>query len=48
LGRVRGKTTTAFGSHEWLMSATDGDTDAPSGVSEGSVMVNVLVTNCMK
>lgn len=41
----RGKTTTAFGSQEWLISAIRGDTDAPSGVSDGSLTVKVFVTN---
>jgi hypothetical protein len=42
---ARGKTTTAFGSHEWLIKATTGETHAPIGVKEGVDIVNVLVVN---
>lgn len=42
---LRGNTTTAFGRHEWFMSATSGDTVAPMGVSEGEVRANVFVMN---
>ena len=40
-----GNTTTALGSHEWLMRATDGATQAPSGLNVGVVTVNVFVVN---
>lgn len=43
---TRGKTTTAFGSQEWLMRATIGDTHTPVGVNVGVVTENVLVMNC--
>jgi hypothetical protein len=42
---LRGNTTTAFGRHEWFVSATSGDTVAPMGVSEGEVKANVFVMN---
>lgn len=45
---MRGKTTTALGSHEWLMSAINGEIEAPIGVKEGVVTLNVLVTNYIK
>ncbi len=41
----RGKTITAFGSHEWLANATAGATQIPIGVREGAVRVKVLVVN---
>lgn len=41
----RGKTTTAFGSQEWLIRATEGDTHAPRGSNEGVEMVKVFVVN---
>ena len=41
----RGKTMTAFGSHEWLANATVGATQMPIGVREGAVRVNVFVVN---
>ena len=41
----RGNTTTAFGRHEWFVSATSGDTVAPMGVSEGEVNAKVFVMN---
>ena len=41
----RGKTMTAFGSHEWLANATVGETHMPIGVSAGVVSVNVFVVN---
>ena len=41
----RGKTMTALGSQEWLISATSGDTDTPTGVNEGEVNAKVFVTN---
>lgn len=40
-----GKTTTALGSHEWLINAIVGDIAAPIGVKVGVVTVKVLVTN---
>jgi hypothetical protein len=36
---------TAPGSQEWLKSATSGETDTPTGVSEGEVNAKVFVTN---
>lgn len=42
---ARGNTTTAFGSHEWLIKATTGETHAPIGVKAGVDTVNVLVVN---
>ena len=42
---LRGNTKTAFGRHEWFVSATSGDTVAPMGVSEGEVSANVFVMN---
>ena len=42
---ARGKTTTAFGSHEWLIKATTGETHAPIGIKAGVDIVNVLVVN---
>lgn len=42
---ARGNTTTALGSQEWLIRATDGATQAPSGLSVGVVAVNVFVVN---
>jgi hypothetical protein len=42
---ARGNTITAFGSQEWLMRATRGDTVIPSGVKEGEVRVKVFVMN---
>jgi hypothetical protein len=42
---VPGKTTTALGSHEWLIRAMIGDTQTPIGVSEGDVQANELVKN---
>ena len=41
----RGKTTTAFGSQEWLIRAISGETVTPKGVSDGDVRVNVFVVN---
>jgi hypothetical protein len=43
---ARGKTTTAFGSQEWLISAMGGETATPSGVKEGAVNVSEFVVNC--
>ena len=40
-----GNTITAFGRHEWLISAIIGETNTPIGVSEGVVSVTVLVVN---
>lgn len=41
----RGKTTTAFGSHEWLNSAQTGDVATPIGVRSGAESVNELTEN---
>jgi hypothetical protein len=41
----RGNTTTAFGSHEWLISATSGETHTPSGANDGEVSVIEFVVN---
>jgi hypothetical protein len=35
----------AFGSQEWLISATTGETEAPIGSNDGDVTVNVFATN---
>lgn len=48
LDAARGKTTTAFGSQEWLMRATEGATQAPSGLSVGVVTVKVFVVNYVR
>jgi hypothetical protein len=40
-----GKTTTAFGAHEWLNSATSGETATPMGVKSGVDSVMLLVEN---
>jgi hypothetical protein len=40
-----GKTTTAFGAHEWLNSATAGETATPIGVKSGVESVILLVEN---
>ena len=42
---LRGNTTTAFGTHEWFVSATSGDRTTPMGVSEGEVKAIVFVMN---
>jgi hypothetical protein len=42
-----GKTTTALGSHEWLKSATKGETTTPMGVRSGAESVIAFVENCM-
>lgn len=41
----RGNTTTAFGSHEWLISATIGETQTPSGARDGEASVMEFVAN---
>jgi hypothetical protein len=42
---VRGKTTTAFGLHEWLIRAMAGEMETPIGVRLGVVKVKVFVVN---
>ena len=41
----RGNTTTAFGTHEWLISATSGETQTPSGANDDEVRVMEFVAN---
>ena len=43
----RGKTTTVFGSHEWLISAATGERHAPIGVKAGVDIVNAFVVNLL-
>jgi hypothetical protein len=43
-----GKTATAFGAHEWLNSATTGETATPMGVKSGADSVMLLVENYSK
>jgi hypothetical protein len=45
---MSGKTTTAFGTHEWLNSATAGETATPMGVKSGVDSVMLLVENYEK
>ena len=40
-----GNTTAAFGVHEWLIRAAEGEIQTPIGVNTGSVKVNELVMN---
>lgn len=44
-GDVRGKTTTAFGAHAWLTSATAGASVTPSGERAGELSVIAFVAN---
>lgn len=43
-----GKTTTAFGQHEWLKRATVGEMATPIVVRVGEDRVKVLVVNCQR